>query len=167
MQNRLPDSGEVQKPTTKIDFSSDAFKKYFKNTSWLFAEKIARLVLGFFVSIYMIRYLGPISFGKLSYALSLTGLFTAVASLGLDSIIARELVKSPNRRDEILGTVFKLRLYGGFAALVMLGITLLFTGDDLNTILIIAVIGIKFEVFKVNMVHAFKNEFFITFVIKL
>ncbi len=134
---------QEQKQTTKINFSSDAFKKYFKNTSWLFTEKIARLTLGFFVSIYMIRYLGPVSFGNLSYALSLTGLFTAFASLGLDSIVARELVKEPLRRDEILGTVFNLRVFGGFAALIMLGTTILFTGDDAATMLLIAVIGLS------------------------
>ena len=46
------------------------FMKYFKNTSWLF-----------------------------SYAQSFVGLFTAIATLGLDGIVVRELVKDESRRE--------------------------------------------------------------------
>ena len=71
----------------------EGFMKYFKNTSWLFGEKILRLFLGLFISIWVARYLGPEQFGILSYALSFVGLFTFLATLGLDSIVIRELVK--------------------------------------------------------------------------
>lgn len=35
------------------------FMKYAKNTSWLFAEKILRMVVGLFVGVWVARYLGP------------------------------------------------------------------------------------------------------------
>ena len=35
------------------------FMKYFKNTSWLFAEKILLMVVGLFVGVWVARYLGP------------------------------------------------------------------------------------------------------------
>jgi len=54
---------------TKIDFKGDSFKKYFKNTSWVFAEKAFRILISFVVTIFVIRYLGPEDFGLLSYAL--------------------------------------------------------------------------------------------------
>jgi O-antigen/teichoic acid export membrane protein len=83
--------------------------RYFANTSWLFGEKILRMIVGLFVGIWVARYLGPEQFGLLSYAQSFVGLFTAIATLGLDGIVVRELVKDPSRRDELIGTAFWLK----------------------------------------------------------
>ena len=91
----------------------------------------------------MIRYLGPEDFGSLSYALSLVGLFTAIATLGLDSIVTRELVKDQSSKNELLGTVFTMRIWGGVAAVILLGVTMLLTGDNPRTQMLIAVIGIS------------------------
>ena len=77
------------------------FMKYFKNTSWLFGEKILRMVVGLFVGIWVARYLGPEQFGLFSYSQSFVGLFIAIATLGLDGIVVRELVKDENRRDDL------------------------------------------------------------------
>ena len=63
--------------------------KYFKNTSWLFAEKIIRMVVGLFVGVWVARYLGPEKFGLLSFVQSFVGLFTIFATLGLDVIVVR------------------------------------------------------------------------------
>nr|WP_022854515.1 oligosaccharide flippase family protein [Thermodesulfatator atlanticus] len=73
------------------------FRRYFANTSWLFVEKFLRLGVGFFVGVWVARYLGPERYGLLSYAQAFAGLFTAIASLGLDGILVRELVKYPER----------------------------------------------------------------------
>ena len=54
------------------------------------------------------------------------GLFTALATLGLDGIMVRELVKTPERRDELLGTAFWLK--AGGAILMWIGIAAK-TGD--------------------------------------
>ena len=78
--------------------SNQGFMRYFKNTSWLFAEKILRMFVGLFVGIWVARYLGPEQFGLFSYAQSFVGLFTAMATLGLDGIVVRELVKDESRR---------------------------------------------------------------------
>jgi hypothetical protein len=88
------------------------FMKYFKNTSWLFAEKILRMAVGLFVGIWVARYLGPDKFGLLSYAQSFVGLFSAIATLGLNGIVVREIVKYPEEEDGILGTAFILKMTG-------------------------------------------------------
>ena len=80
---------DEKKIDTKINFRSVSFKKYFLNTSWLLFEKVARLILNFFVTIAVIRYLGPDQFGLYSYAISFYGLFVAFVSLGLESISIR------------------------------------------------------------------------------
>ena len=130
-----------KKIETRINFKSDTFKKYFKNTSWLLAEKMFRVLLSFFVSILVIRYLGPDNFGLLSYAISFYGLFTALSVLGLESISIRELVKHPDKRDKLLGSVFGLRLIGGAITLAIIIIVLLSTGESYDTSLLIIVIS--------------------------
>ncbi len=126
---------------TKINFRSETFKKYLENTSWLFAEKIIRLLITFFVGIYIIRYLGPDDFGLLSYALSFAGLFFAISTLGLDSIVVRELVKEPQKREALLGSVFTLRIAGAVMAITLTAIAAMFSGEDTFTLILILIIA--------------------------
>jgi O-antigen/teichoic acid export membrane protein len=65
------------------------FRRYFANTSWMFAEQILRLVAGLFVSIWVARYLGPEQFGVFSIAIVFAAIFSSIAKLGLDSIVPR------------------------------------------------------------------------------
>jgi len=115
--------------------------KYFKNTSWLFAEKILRMVVGLFVGIWVARYLGPEQFGLFSYAQSFVGLFTAFATLGLDGIVVRELVKDERRRDELIGSAFWLKLIGSFTVLIILAIAIHFTSNDSYTNYLVFIIA--------------------------
>ena len=126
---------------TKINFKSDTFKKYFKNTSWLFAEKILRLLISLVVTVLVVRYLGPKQFGLLSYAISFYGLFSAISILGLESISIRELVKYPERRDNILGSVFLLRLVGGIVTIIFIALTLFLSGEPTDISILILIIS--------------------------
>lgn len=104
--------------------------KYLKNTSWLLFEKLLRIFVGLFVNVWMIRYLQPEQFGLLSYAISFAGLFTIVASLGLDEILVKYLVTDASRRDVLLGTAFTLKLVASLLILIVLIIiTLTIPGD--------------------------------------
>ena len=127
------------------------FMKYFKNTSWLFGEKILRMVVGLFVGIWVARYLGPEQFGLFSYAQSFVGLFAAFATLGLDGIVVRELVKNENKEKEILGTVFCLKLLGAIGVLLFLAISINFTSNDRYTNILIFIVAsaIIFQSFNV------------------
>jgi PST family polysaccharide transporter len=85
------------------------------NSSWLFLDKFVRLVAGLTVSVWVARYLGPEQFGRLNFAIAFVALFGPLATLGLDGIVIRELVKRPDERSVILGSVFIMKLLGGFA----------------------------------------------------
>jgi len=115
--------------------------KYFKNTSWLFAEKILRMVVGLFVGIWVARYLGPEQFGLFSYAQSFVGLFAAFATLGLDGIVVRELVKDESRRDSLLGTAFRLKLIGALLVLIALAMAVKLSHQDSLTTLLIFIVA--------------------------
>jgi O-antigen/teichoic acid export membrane protein len=101
-------------------FTSEGFKRYFKNTSWLFYERVLRMIVGIFVSMWVARYLGPEQFGIFSYASSFVGLFAIVATLGLDSIVVRELVSGNNDKGKIIATTFWLKVSGAILVLFIL-----------------------------------------------
>ncbi len=129
---------------TKINFSSSSFKRYFANTSWLFFERIFRILISFVVIIYVVRYLGPKDFGLYSYVISFMWLFASISTLGLEAITVREIIKQPDRKDEIIGTVFTLRLWGSISAALMIAVTLLIIGEELYTSILIIVASAAF-----------------------
>lgn len=130
-----------EKIKTKIDFGSQGFKKYFNNTSWLLTERIVRLIVSLLINIYVIRYLGPDKFGLLSYAISFAALFTTLATLGLDSIVIRELVKEPGKRDVYLGSVFIMKIFGSFLSLLLIAFTVLIVNDSIYTTTLIFLVA--------------------------
>jgi len=117
------------------------FRRYAANTSWMMGEKILRMFVGLFVGIWVARYLGPEQFGLLSYAQSFVFLFTAIATLGLDGIVVRELVKDQSRRDELLGTAFGLKLIGALLILPVLWLAVQITSNDSYTNLLVFIIA--------------------------
>jgi O-antigen/teichoic acid export membrane protein len=97
------------------------------NTGWLFGDKVLRLGLGLLVGVWVARYLGPEQFGLLNYAVAVVALFGAVASVGLNGIVVRDLVNQPEAANSTLGSSFTLQFVGGLVAfaLAVLAIQLL------------------------------------------
>lgn len=104
----------------------DGFIKYFKNTGWLLSNRFYGMAVGFFVTIIITRYLGPENFGTLNYAISFVGLFGFVASLGLDQVLYRDLIKHPEKEGVLIGTSLVLRLVASTVAIMMVLIAALF-----------------------------------------
>lgn len=125
----------------KVLMSNTHFLKYFKNTSWLFAEKILRMAVGLFVGVWMTRYLGPERYGLLSYAQSFTSLFSSLASLGIDGVLLRKLIKYPYKEKELIGTAFLLKLTGSFLFLFILNVVTILISKDNSTRILIAIVG--------------------------
>ncbi len=93
--------------------------KIVKNFGWQSFDKVFRMGVGVVVSVIIVRYLGPDLFGTFSFALALVGMFTALAGLGLDGIVIREIAKDVSRKDLILGTAFVLKLAGALASFIV------------------------------------------------
>jgi O-antigen/teichoic acid export membrane protein len=129
----------------------EGIRRYGANTAWLMGEKFLRMFMGLFVGIWVARYLGPEQFGLLSYAQSFVFLFTAIATLGLDNIVVRELVKDNSQRNVLLGTAFSLKLIGSLCILPLLWFGVQFTSNDSYTNLLIFIIasGTIFQSFNV------------------
>lgn len=129
------------KSQLKEIIDNKGFRRYSFNTAWVMSEKILRMFLGIFVISWIARYLGPQQFGLLNYAQSFVFLFTAISTLGLDSIVVRELVKQEDNRNKLLGSAFFLKLIGALVLLPVIGIAIQFTSNDSFTNLLVFIIA--------------------------
>ena len=107
----------------------------------MFAEKILRLISALFIGAYVARYLGPSKYGLLNYTISLVSLFSVFASMGLDSIVVRNLIQNETKRDVFLGTAFFLKMMGAFLVLVSLIIFVRVSNSDHETEILIYIIA--------------------------
>lgn len=124
------------------------------NSAWQVADKIVRMGVAVLVGLWVARYLGPHRFGQLNYAIALTSVFGAVSNLGVDSIVIRELVKFPQRRDVLLGSAFVLKLIG--ASFTLLAVTVLVSvlrpGDKLILLLtVLSAAGFLFQSIPIDL----------------
>jgi len=92
---------------------SNVAKKVLENSSWLVANTIFNMILGIFVSALVARYFGPNKFGQLNYAVAFVSLFTSIASLGLETLVIKNIVNKTWDEGRVLCTSFVLRVIGG------------------------------------------------------
>jgi len=135
--------------------TSQEFRKYSANTSWLLGERVLRMVISLFVGIYVARYLGPERFGLLSYSVSFVWLFSSLASFGLNNILVRELVQSPEQRNNLLGTVFWLKVFGTFVMATAIAVALQFIEDDQQTYWMIFIITLGYLFQTTNVIELY------------
>lgn len=116
--------------------------KIVDNIGWLFFDNILRMGMGLLVGVWIARYLGPEHFGLLNYATAFVGLFGAVAALGLQGIVVRDIVRDPEAAKLTLGSAAVLQLVGGTAAyLLILGTIAHLRPDDALARTVVAILG--------------------------
>ncbi len=110
-----------------------------------------RLVAGLFVGVYVARYLGPDQFGILTYALTITEIFSIAAKLGMDSIVVRDLIKQPEQRYTLLGTAFILKFISSSVIIVCVAFFFFFIDSKLvtNIYVFIITMGLIFQTFEI------------------
>lgn len=136
-------------PGEKLKIGS-TLRRIITNAGWLFVLRVLRILWALFVSIWLARYLGPQQFGNFNYAIAFVALFGPLARMGLNGIVVRDIVREPERTDEILGTTFLLKLVGGITCfgVVVGAVSLLRPGDALTRVLVgIIAFGIIFQAF--------------------
>ena len=122
------------------------------NTGWLLLDRLFRMTLGLVIGIWMARVLGPVKFGQYNYALAFVALFSTFSSLGLDGVVVRNLVNTPEAVNHILGSALLLKLTGSLVAISLCIISILLVNpNDSEIHILVAVIslGMFFQSFDV------------------
>ena len=95
-----------------------------KNTVVLGISQVITSILGFFLLIYIARYLGEVGFGKYSFAVSFTALFVIFADIGISNLIIRELARNKELTNEYLTNVSLIKLLLSFLAFGFIVLTI-------------------------------------------
>jgi PST family polysaccharide transporter len=126
------------------------------NSGWLVSDRVFRLGVNFFVYLWVARYLGPTQYGQLNYAIALTSLAASLAALGADSIVIRELVKTPDRRNVLLGSAMILKLIGGaLATATVLAMVLLLRPGDWLSFWLVFLFAVGFVAQSLNVIDLY------------
>ncbi|BCU09680.1 oligosaccharide flippase family protein [Microcystis aeruginosa] len=139
----------VAKWRAVVEKLSPGLRKILGNVGWLFAERLLTMILAFFVGIWVIRYLGSENFGKLSYTTSFVALFSAIAQLGLNAIVIRNIVQEEKAAPEILGTAFVLKLIASLLTIIIIGMAIwtFETDTDVRWMTLIISFSLMFSAF--------------------
>ncbi len=112
------------------------------NFAWLVADKILRLMIGLLVSAWVARYLGPEKYGVLAYALTFIAIFQAIALLGLDNLVVRDLAAHPSEGHKYLGTTIGLRCASATASYIMaVTVAAILNNTDDQAFVLIYIVG--------------------------
>lgn len=78
------------------------------NALWLIGGRLAQSAISLVVGILTARYLGPSDYGLIHYAAGITGFFAAFCTLGLPSVLVRELLEG-RQEGTVLGTALVMQ----------------------------------------------------------
>ncbi|WP_408098753.1 flippase [Peredibacter sp. HCB2-198] len=131
----------------KAIISNQGLKRYFLNTLWLYATQGVRLLAGFFIGLWVARFLGPTEFGIYNYVISFIAIFSAFASFGTNEQLVTELVGRPEHTQQILNASFHLRTVLGLVSILTIYIIALVTDDSAKFYLYISAPIILFQTF--------------------
>ncbi len=124
----------------KEKWAHTGFQRYLKNTSWIFFVKIASILISLLATAIIARKLGPSNYGQLSYALSFTAVFSFIASLGIDQILYRDIIKYPEQKNKYIGSALIMKIAAGLVTFCICVITaFFFSVHDISFLLIIII----------------------------
>lgn len=140
-----------QQNLNKPSFSRGGFSKYFKNTLWLFLTYGLRLFTGFFVGLWLARYLGPEEYGIYNYVISLTTIFITIATFGTTEILVKKILHSNGDYREALKSGFDLRLALSVVLFLLLGVyaSLFEESTEIQIFILISAFALFFQPFEV------------------
>jgi O-antigen/teichoic acid export membrane protein len=121
------------------DKQMSSVQRIARNTTLLLLSNIASLVLGFFFTMYVARYLAAEGFGVLSLALAFTAIFGVQTDIGLQTEITRD--KSPARK--YLNNIAVLKIVLGIITFGLMALSVQLAHYPADTVRVIYLIGLS------------------------
>jgi O-antigen/teichoic acid export membrane protein len=83
--------------------------KEIKNAGWIIAEQIFQMAVSLVVGVLTARYLGPSNYGALNYTASFVTFALSVATLGMEGVVIKKMIMSPDDEGVYLGSCMLFR----------------------------------------------------------
>ena len=143
-------------------------RKITANTFWIVADNVLNIFAGLIVAAWVARYLGPASYGQLSFAIAFVAIFIPIVTLGLKEILIRNIIRHPDQKNKMLGTAFILQFISGLIVLFLsyLCATIISPEDRLVQVLIAIVAGsLVFRTFNLTLINWFESQLLSKYVV--
>jgi O-antigen/teichoic acid export membrane protein len=114
-----------------------------KNTTVLMIAQIASYLLAFFSMMYAARYLGPASFGILSFALAFTGIFAVFGDLGLYPLTIREVARNKPLAPKYVANVTLMKIILVAVTFGLIALTINLMGYPAETIKVVYLLALS------------------------
>jgi O-antigen/teichoic acid export membrane protein len=137
------------------------------NGVWSLLNQVARVATLALVMIALSRHFGPTRFGSLAFGLALVRIFAVVAAFGLDRVLVRQFVETPENPAALLTAAFRLKLaIGAVTYAILIGFIFVLDPQDRRVLSIAALAGASlllqaFDVF--DYFFQANNRFRLTF----
>ena len=138
--------------------AATATRKIAYNTVVQVVGKVVITLIAGISVIVLTRYLGAEDYGKFNLALAYLSLFGIFADVGLFTIVVREISKTPERTEELIGNVLTLRLVLSVAViLAAFGVSqFLPYAPDVRIAILIAGVAIFFGLLNSSLITVFQ-----------
>lgn len=114
------------------------FNRVLKNASWIIICRLLQSVFALIINGLTARYFGPSNYGVISYAASLVAFVTPLMKLGTSSILVNEIIKSPDKEGEVLGTSMVMTSSSSFMCILGLFVfAKIANNDDPVTVVVV------------------------------
>ena len=136
-------------------YKMNTVKRIGKNITVLLVSQVAGYILTFFYMMSIARYLGPASFGILSFARAFAGIFGVLTDFGLHQLTVREVARDKSLVLKYLANVslMKIILVAITFGLVVLTINLLGYPEQTIKVVYLVALSVVFDAFT-QMFHS-------------
>lgn len=111
-------------------------------------------LLGLVVGVLTARYLGPTNYGLISYAMALSAFFTAFCTLGINSIIIKELIDRPHEQGVIIGSSIAVRLLSStLSVLLITALVSIINLGERETLIVVILYSLNLVFFSVDTIN--------------
>lgn len=123
-------------------------KNIITNSLYTIFEKIIVMLISFFATVIVVRYLGPSDFGLLSYAFSIVAVASAFTKFGLNSLMIKMFSEKPDNIDELFISSLFIKLISSLLVVIILGIFFFIYEKNIFPLVIIALLVLIIESFE-------------------
>ncbi|MFZ3166128.1 MAG: flippase [Candidatus Methanoperedens sp.] len=120
---------------------SDTVQRIVKNTAFLTIAEVVTKGLSFVLIIIIARYLGDVGFGKYSFALAFTTLFSIFSDMGFSTLTIREVARDKSLAQKYLNNGSFIKLILSVITFVLIVILINVMKYPMDTILAVYIAG--------------------------
>lgn len=126
---------------SKIAANRPEATKLAGQSAILVIDRVVRMAVGLVVGAIVARHLGVAAYGQIAFVTATVAFAQSLATLGLDGLVVKRFIDSPESRGDVFGTALVMRLLSGLVAWAVLLLSLYFSGVDVSVLTLVAVYG--------------------------